>query len=246
MRKTLWASSWVVVVLASGAVRADEAEAKAIVEKGIKALGGADVINKLLATTVKAKGKFYGMGDGIDYTSETQAFMPDKYRVEVLAGDFKFVQVIKGDKGWVALGDKVMEMDKEELAEAQEGLYAGNVARLVPLTGEGYKLSTLGAKKVGDREAVGVRVEHKGHRDVNLYFDKDNGLLLQVERRAKDVMAGGDEYTAEATYADYKKVDGLQVAYKLLMKRDGKRFIEQETTEVKPAEKLDDSVFGKP
>ncbi len=246
MRKTVWTAGWVAVVLAGGAARADEAEAKAIIDKGIKAFGGADVINKFPAATSQAKGKFYGMGEGIDYTSETQVQAPDKYRTEVTAGDFKFIQVVKGDKGWISAGGMVKEMDKEELAEAQEGLYAGTVARLVPLTGEGYKLSTLGAKKVGDREAVGVRVEHKGHRDVNLYFDKENGLLLQVERRAKDVMGGGDEYTSEMTYGDYKKVDGLQVAYKLTLKRDGKRFIEQESTEVKVAAKLDDSVFAKP
>jgi hypothetical protein len=246
MRKTVWAAGWAVVVLAGGAARADEADAKAIVEKAIKAHGGAGVLNKLPAISTKAKGKFYGMGDGIDYTSDTQFQPTDKYRAEVLAGDFKFLQVVKGDKGWVSFGGMDKEMDKDELAEAKEGLYAANVGRLVPLTEEGYKLSALGAIKVGDRDAVGVRVEHKGHRDISLFFDKENGLLLRVERRAKDVMGSGEEYTAEATYGDYKKVDGIQVPHKLLLKRDGKRFIEQETTEAKVAEKLDDSVFAKP
>jgi hypothetical protein len=247
MRKTLWASACV-LVLAGGVARADDAEAKAIIEKGIKAMGGADVIKKLPASSAKGKGKFYGMGMELDYTWELQTQMPDRYRVLVEAegGGFKFIQVIKGDKAWFSLNGNTEEMSKEELAEAQEGLYAENVARLVPLSGEGFKLSTLGGIKIGDRDAVGVRVEHKGHKDVSLYFDKENGLLLRVERRAKAVREGGDEYTSELTLGDYKKVDGLQVAHKIAMKRDGKKYIEQEVIEIKPSEKLDDSVFDKP
>jgi hypothetical protein len=247
MRKLVWVSGLAAVVLSGGVLRADDAAgAKATIEKAIQAQGGADVLKKFTALTIKAKGTFYGMGDGIEYTSESSIQDPDKFRVEVKAGDFKFVQIINGDKGWAVTGDNSQEMDKDQLEEAKESLYAHHVERLVPLLGEGYKLSSLGDVKVGDRAAVGVRVERKGHRDISLFFDKESHLLIKVERRAKDVMAGGQEYTAETLYSDYKKVDGLQVPHKETIKRDGKRYIEQEVTEAKPAEKLDDNTFAKP
>ncbi len=244
MRKLVYAAVGV-ALLAGNVVRADDADAKAVVEKAIKAHGGTEVLNKFPAVSLKTRGKFYGMGVAADYTAEAHYQVPERQRVEVQSGDFKFIQVINGDKGWVVVGGETRALNKEQLDVAREELYAAFVSRLAPLTGAGFKLSFLGNVKVGDREAVGVRVEHKGHGDVSLFFDKDSGLLLKTERRGKDLMGGG-EYTGEALYGDYKKVDGMQVAYKVTIKRDGKLYVESETTEVKPAEKLDDSVFAKP
>ena len=117
-------------------------------------------------------------------------------------------------------------------------------AKLVDLKDKGFTLAALGDVKVGKRDAVGLRVSHKGHRDINLFFDKKTHLLLKSERRAKDEMGG--EYTAEEFLDDYKEVAGIQHAHKLRILRDGKKFVEGETLEFTPQEKLADSVFDKP
>jgi outer membrane lipoprotein-sorting protein len=241
-----------VVLAGAGAARADDdADLKAVIAKAIKAHGGADNLAKYKAGVLKIKGKFYGMGAGIDFTGETAFQAPDRFRleveVEVMGQNFKSIQVVNGAKGWIALNDQVNPMSKEMLVEVQEQMHAGRLTRLLPLTGKDYKLSPLGEAKVGGRPAVGVRVEHKKYRDISLYFDKEKYLLLKSETRAKDVQGGGDtELTVETLYGDYKKVDGVQVAHKVTVKRDGKLYVESETTEVKMAEKLDDGVFAKP
>jgi hypothetical protein len=33
---------------------------------------------------------------------------------------------------------------------------------------------------------VGVRVQSNGHRDIDLYFDKESGLLVKTESRILD------------------------------------------------------------
>jgi hypothetical protein len=241
----------VALLAAISPIRAEEdAKARAILAKAIKAHGGADKLNKLKASVIKNKGKFYGMGDGIDYTGETSVQLPDRIRTEVEGKvgdqDFKFVQIVNGDKGWRKLGDNVEDMAKEQLAEAREQMYVQGVIHLSPLMDKSYKLSSLGEMKVGDRSAIGVRVEHKGFRDISLFFDKDNSLLLKSETRGKDPMRGGEEFTATTTFGDYKKVDGIMAAHKLEIQRDGKKYVESEVTEVKFSEKLEDSVFAKP
>jgi hypothetical protein len=249
MKRTIgWTAGLAAVVLAvGGAGRADDAgDAKAIVEKAIKAAGGADVLKKYPAMTTKSKGTFYGMGDGVEYTGQEYTQLPDKLRLEIHAGDFKFTQVFNGDKGWIQAGDNTMDMPKEMVAELQEGMQLHVVMSLVPLLEGDYKLSPLAEVKVGGKPAVGVRVEHKGHRDVSLFFDKDSGLLVKTEHKGKDVQAGGAEYTAESFLSDYKKVDGLEVPFKVSVKRDGKRYIEAEVQEAKPSEKLEDKLFQKP
>lgn len=237
---------------AAGAARADEqADMKAVIDKAIKAAGGEEKLAKFKAATFKAKGKFYGMGEGIDYTGEYAVQQPDKFRVRIEAGSgdnkFVFVRVVNGDKLWSKLGDKAQEVtDKDEIAEAKENGYAGWVTTLVPLKDKGFTLASLGEVKVDGKPAVGVRVSHKGHRDVNLFFDKDKGLLVKSETTVKDFMAGGKESTQETLYSGYKEAGGVQHPTKLVINRDGKKYVDSEVTEYEPKEKLDDSEFGKP
>lgn len=233
-----------------GPARADDAKLHEVVARAIKAHGGADVLTKFKATTSKQKGKFHGLGEALDYTSEESIQLPDRFRVEVHSkvGDqaFTFIQIINGDKGWRKIGDNTEELDKEMLEEAKEQMNSATISHLVCLNKKDYKLSSLGEVKVGDAPAIGIRVERKGFRDVSLFFDKDKSLLLKVETLGKDLMQGGQEYTSTILYDDYKKVEGMMVAYKITVQRDGKPYVDGEMTEVKLSEKLDDSVFEKP
>jgi hypothetical protein len=250
MRKLL--GVWCVAgLLAGGAARAgDAAEVKALLDRAIAAHGGANHLAKSKATTMQIKGKLHALGDGVDYTGDIAPQLPDRLRFEmsltVMGTGLKIKTVVQGDEGWVALNDTVMEMSKEQMAEAREQMHVAAVTRLVALRGKAYKLSPLGEAKVEGRDAVGVRAEHEGRRDVSLFFDKKAGLLLKTETRGKGPMAGDSEFTAETLYDDYKKVGGSPVAHKVTVKRDGKLFFASENSDVKLAEKLDDSTFEKP
>jgi hypothetical protein len=251
MVRTLWGSlvlifGWVVI----SPVHADDATAaQAIIDKAIKAQGG-DKLGKSRGITIKSKGKFFGLGQPVDFTGETSTQLPSQLRVEFAMEfngmTFKFMQVVNGDKGWVRLNDETKDMDKDALAEAKEQLYASWVTSLLPLREKGFTLSPLGDSKIGDQDAVGVRVSHKDRRDVSLYFDKKSGLLLKSETRGKDVQGGGNEFSSESFFKDYKDFDGVKRATKLIIKRDGKDFVESEVTDYKTEKKLDDSVFAKP
>src|SRR5262245_23081717 len=185
MRRNLCVTLAVALLFAgAGLVRADgEADARQVIDKAIKAQGGADKLAKLKAHTFKMKGKYYGMSaEGVDYKGEWSIQQPDKFRmeidVEVMGQTFKVIHVINGDKGWNRMMDMTKEMDKEELDEHKEELYATRVSYLVDLKDKGFTLAPLGEVKVGKQDAVGIRVSHKGHRDINLFFDKKTHLLL--------------------------------------------------------------------
>jgi hypothetical protein len=241
-----------VIVAMTGLARADDkADAAAIVEKAIKAQGGADKLSKQKAVTTKQKGKFYGFGDdGIDYTLDSSSQPPDKIRNEIkgeaMGNQFSFVQVVQGEKGWNSANGQTEELGDEQLKEAKENLYANWVAQLIPLTGKEFTLAPLGDVKVGDKEAVGVKVSSKGHRDVSLFFDKKTGMLIKRETVVKDLMGGGSDANEEVLYVEYKEKDGVKYANKITIKRDGKKYIEAEIVDYKAAEKIDDKVFEKP
>jgi hypothetical protein len=186
------------------------------------------------------------------------------------------VHVINGEKLWMkndsetrALGDLSMKNDgktravevddKLELSEAKQEMYYEWVKSLVPLREKGFELSPLGEVKVDGKPAVGVRVSHKGHRDINMFFDKDKGLLVKTETAVlvsirdenwRKRLPGLDfikgEKRQETLYGGYKEVNGVQRAMKISIYRDGEKEIDIEITEIEVKEKLDDAVFAKP
>jgi hypothetical protein len=242
-----------VLALALGTLQADEkADTRALIDKAIQARGGAEKLAQLKATTFKLKGKFYGMGAGLDYTGELAIQPPDKTRVqmEIDVNGMKIpvLRVVNGGKGFQKIADMAATgLDKEELAEAAEEMYVGGVQALVALVKDKeFELSALGDVKIGDEPAVGVRVSHKGHRDVNLIFDKKTGLLVKSERRVKDLMAGGQEVTQETLHSDYKEINGVKHPMKVVVKRDGKDYVDGEITDFETPDKLDDALFTKP
>jgi len=219
----------------------EDAKMREIIARAIKAHGG-EILEKYKASVSKAKGRLLDL----EYTTETAFQWPDRSRTIAESRLGKFVQVLNGDRGWVKLGDLSRECVKEELDEMREQLNAAQIAHLAVLMDREYKLSPLGEEKIDDRPAIGVRVEHRGFRDIRLFFDKENSLLLKMETRIKDPLRGGEEVAAETLYSDYKDVDGVMTAHKVTIKYDGKTYIESEITEVKYSESLDDSVFAKP
>jgi hypothetical protein len=248
MRLNRFAVLSVGLVLAAAPARADDA-AKAIVEKAIKAQGGAEALAKYPAVTVSFKGTFHGMGQEIPMTGQvtTQGADRIKMDMEIEAGGqkFRFVNVITKDKGWIKLNDDVKELDKDQLAEGLEQTHAGYVAALYPLTDKAYTLAATGETKVNDKPALGVKVSAKGHRDVTLYFDKESGLLVKSEHLVKDE-GSGQEVAEETLYSEYKEVQGTKQAMKFTVNRDGKLYVQGESTEIHLSEKLDDNAFAKP
>src|SRR5262249_12266082 len=151
-------------------------------------------------------------------------------QVEVQGQNVNLVYVVNGGKAWLrALGETV-ELKGEELEDQKESLYAEHVQRLVPLLKDkAFTLDPFAALKVKGRDAGGVKVASKGHKDGNLYFDKETGLLAKQERRALD--EAKQEVTEETYYSDYKDVSGVKVPMKVAIHHDGKEFVEMEMTE---------------
>lgn len=240
-----------VAAVLGGAARGDEeAEARAVLERAIAAHGGAEKLARYTAATMKIRGRLHnGLGAACDFTGVTAA-APRKLRVEVYltvpGRGLKTVQVLNGGQGWMAHNDQVRPLSREELDEEKEHLYVGVVSHLVALREKHYRVEALGEADIYGREAVGLRVRRKGRRDVNLYFHKMTGLLLRTECLVKDLESGGREFVVETLYDDYRPVDGVQVAHRFTIRRDGRLYVQSEAVEVKVAERLDDRLFARP
>lgn len=220
-----------------------------IVDKAIKAQGNPQKVAKLRAAHAKGKGKLELMG-GISLTLEVYFQFPDKFKnvidAEINGMNVPIIQVFDGKNFWISVMGKVMELkDEKIIKESQETLYLERLTMLVGLTAKDIELSLLGETKIDGRAALGVRASSKGHRDINLHFDKKTFLLLKTEYRGFDAM-NDKEINVEKFFSDYKESDGIHWPRRLRVRQDDKDFMQLEITEYNLPEKHDDSVFAKP
>ncbi len=234
------------VLVVAGPARAEEGDAKAVIEKAIKALGGEEKLTKALkGCTWKTKGTFSLMGNDNEFTGVGNLQGADHLRTESESSFGKFTLVVAGDKGWLNFGGNVMDLEGDGLANEKFNAFLdASTALPVLLREKGVKMEGIAEEKVGGKAAAGIKVTTPSGKDFRLYFDKESGL--PVKRVAKVTRFGPEEYTEDAYFTNYKEFDGIKRSTKTQQKRDGEKFIEAETTEFKVVDKIDAKTFTKP
>jgi hypothetical protein len=236
-------------LVATGPAGADDKDATAILDKGIKALGGEEKLGKITAASWKAKGKMTFGGNDSEMTSTATVQGLDHLRQE-FDGEFNGnkvhgVTIVAGDKGWRKFGDMGGDLPKDQLANQKRAIYLQVVPiTLVPLKGKDFKVETAGEEKVDGKPAVGLKVTGPDKKDFTLYFDKDSGL--PVKMTAKVAGFRGEDAMQETTFGGYKEMGGIKKATKIETKRNGEKFQELEITEFKVLDKVDPKAFEEP
>ena len=232
-------------------LRAADDQPKEVIAKAIKAHGGEEVLTKNKAGSSKGKGKMTipGVGD-VEFTQETAFMLPDKFKetvqMSIMGQNINVLTMVNGEKCLLEVNSKAVEIDdktKEALTNASHMLKIG---RLVAMTTEKeFELSLIGEDKVEGKPAIGIRVVHKGKKDINLYFDKTTNLVAKLEYRSTDPFTK-NEVNEERIITEYgKNKDGQPVPKKVIIKHDGKPFLEIEVSDVEMLEKLDEGEFKK-
>jgi hypothetical protein len=259
--------------LAAGVSRAqvageseDAAGARAIIDKAVKAHGGADKLSRFKAVSAKWIGKHRieneHYGDAVRYVTYEMAIneMPVKIRFDFevenpKGSNFTFARVVNGKKGWQGSDRRNRELNEAEVTHIVDEIYAHWLASVAPLRDlaalkdKGFKFSVFGNVPADGKDAVGVLVLCKGRPDVILFFDKATGLAIKSERRAKDP-ATNREYTAESIYRDHKPFQGVMWPTNRLDRRDGMDLEENsgrfELSEFQALDELNESTLARP
>lgn len=240
----------VVAVLLSGptgSVMAQDAT-KTLLERAIKAHGGEEQLGKLRSGHSHTQGTLHLHG-GITFSQDSYFHLPGRIK-EVLQTESNgkksmIVTVFNQGKGAIEVESRYQDVDARILTELAESAHLADVTRLVVLKDKNYELSPVEEIKVEERPAVGFKVSRKGFRDVTLYFDKESSLLVKTHRQTLDTLVNR-QVSEDKYYGGYKEVGGLKTPRKIVVLRDGKKFMEAEATEVKFVEKMDESIFALP
>jgi len=246
----MFGSLAVALVLGFGPLAFAQNEVKAIIEKAVKAHGGAEKINKAKFLQIKIRGKLELFG-GIEMTQDTSLKFTGKFKevteLDVNGQKVKVISVFDGNKASIMANGQQVDVTDKIQEEFKEAAYLmtkiGHLTNL--LTDKSLQLTLLGESKVEDRPAVGVKAASKGHRDIDLFFDKESGLLAKIQSRKNDLQTM-QEVDEERIIKEYQDVDGQKAPKKVLVNHDGKKYLEAEVLEVKYPDDIEDSEFQKP
>lgn len=224
-------------------------DAQAIVDKAIKAVGGEEKLSKATIVSWKTKGTITFMDNDNDFETQVTTQGIDHYRSE-LTGTFggnpvRGLTVVAGDKGWRNFRDNLTDLDADRLAGEKRTIYLQVVpATLVALKTNKFKVAAAGEEAVAGKPASIVKVTGPDGKDFKLSFDKESGLPVKL---VADVMGfGGQEFTQETTFAEFKDFGGIKKATKIESKRDGQPFQKYSVTEFKVLDKAPADTFAEP
>jgi truncated hemoglobin YjbI len=230
--------------------RATSAAAKAVIDRAIRALGGEEKLTAALkGCTWKTKGTLSIIGsEGPISTDSTIAGLGRyryKFKAEFGGMEIEGISVLNGDKGLRSFAGNDMELDKDELTnESRIAYLLASSALIVPLKQSGFSCESEGEENVNNKPAVVLKVIGPDGMDSKLYLDRQSGLPVKQEARITNFR--GQEVTQETLFSDYKEMGGIQKAARTIVKHDGEKYLELETTEFKILDKVDPKLFEKP
>jgi hypothetical protein len=233
------------LVVAAGPARAGDREAALeVIDRAIKAHGGAAGLAKVAVASHTESGVHLLGGKEVPFTSEVVHSLPERIRLEVLLDKkFPFVSVVDGDKGWQRAGGMTFELSGPRVKEIREEAYVWWLATLAPLKQDVFQLAPVPDDRVDGQPAAGVKVSCRGHADTRLYFDKRSGLLVKIARRVPEAGVPVDK---EYLYSDYKEFDGVKLPAKEVMTLNGKKGAERTVSAYKFLSRPDKNAFAKP
>lgn len=213
---------------------------KDLLEKMIAAQGGREKLSNVKDSQVKGTMELLAAGVSGNITIVRKE--PDRQRLDIDVTDITITQAYDGKKVWMInpqLGEGSREMP-EPFASAFKRQVIGNNALLKPEK-YGITFHYKGKEKVEDKDCLLLEsVNSDGYK--TLYY-LDAKTFLVVKSKFKTLDQAGTEIDQENYYSDYRKVDGLTVAFKVTSFRQGTEFMKLTLSDVKYNLNVKDELF---
>jgi zinc protease len=214
-------------------------EAKEIIERYVKALGGRDALSKHKSRYEKGSIELSPMG--IKGTVETFSRSDDRALTKLsIDGIGEILEGFDGKTAWTVnpiQGNRVKT--GPELAQSKRN---STFRRELNLDKMYDGLKVRGIEKVSERETYVVVASTAGLPDDILYFDTETGLLLRSD---SIVVTPEGNQAMSSFYDDYREVDGIKSAFKVRAKTPAFE-INTAVSEVKYGVAIEDSKFVQP
>jgi photosynthetic reaction center cytochrome c subunit len=183
-----------------------------IIDHYIQAVGGAAALEQIISRVQVGIIQKHGESSRVEILTEA----PNKQALVQHAANGDEATVFDGIAGWVAAPKRpVREMNDADIAGARMDAdlrFPLHIRQMFP------DLRIQYPETIAGRGAYLLLATQVGQPSMQLYFDKDSGLLVRVTRYSESPLG---RVPLQIDYADYRDVDGVQVAFRLTYSRAG-------------------------
>ena len=205
-----------------------------ILAKYVAALGGKTAIENI--STRREKGTVsFGSGPPLAVERITKSPAKQIFTVHMPAGESS--TVFDGHTGWLSFpGSPIREMHQVDFPGAR---LDADLHLPVDLARLFTRIESIQRLKMGSSEAVLVFARNDGQPPLELYFDRNSGLLLR-ELRFADTPLGLNPTRID--FSDYADFEGVKIPRHLIIAGPGRR-LEIQFHEIEQNLGVDDAVF---
>ena len=215
-------------------------DARALIERAVAAKGSLQTLRgvrtvRAVATTAILQSD----GKRVEVPTITSIRYPGGFRIDADLPAGRLAQTFNAGEYWVQDDRGVREAPPQLAMEIRSNVQRDVIPLLLGLT-EGRVTATRATDEVeGGRTFPVLYVHGGGMRPVSLVLDPDSAAIL---RQRYDM----ENATIEERYSDYRLVDGLQVAFKAEVLRNGTPLVERTVKSIEFNLPLDPSLFTRP
>jgi hypothetical protein len=219
--------------------------ARAILDRGLMALGGEERLKQQAYVGYKTRGAVYIGSAPLPFSGSIDMDPTHyRYRLAVSGLGLNITLVLDDKIGWLKNNGSLIELPGEGVEEFRERMHAEAVTQIYPVLADNrYQLFLIKDARAGDKSLDGVLVRRDSHRDVRLLFDRESHLPVKT---ITEIWETGKDVTQETLLSDYVDVNGVQRPRKTIVRWNGADRTTRENLDFHAAPTPDEGAFGKP
>jgi hypothetical protein len=217
--------------------RTELPSADVVIEKYIQAVGGETAIQNV-SSRVESGTVTFGVEPGFPIEILFKSPSRQAMTVHLAAGDSS--TVFDGQNGWFRPpAGQVRDMSQADIEGAK---LDADLQFPINLKKTFQQLKTIRTERVSDHDAILLFAMNSSRPPLELYFDRQTGLLLRQLRFGSSPLGLNP---TQIDYGDYKNLDGVQVPLHLVISRPN-RTLNIHLVQVTQNVPVDDTKFARP
>lgn len=215
-----------------------------IIAKAIEAKGGLDKLRGIKTIVAAATTTVPGPQGPVQTETRTYIEYPSRFRVEVKLPIGEIVQTYVDGHAWTKDPGGIHDVPEQMVDEVRASVKRDLLALLVGAASGKLQVRLL-EQVAGDagKPLDVVEVSGDDMKPIKLYVDATSGLVVRQTYVARGPQG---EVAGEESFSDYRVVNGLQVAFKAVVRRGGATVLERTVTDFKYNVALEPDLFKKP
>lgn len=201
-----------------------DARAEALVARAVRAKGGHAVLRSVRTIRTEATVSILATPEGkVEFPTTASIRYPAEFRVDAETPAGPLAQVFNAGEYWVRHGTRPAETAPPELAaEIRGAVQRDAIALLLGLADGRLSARALPESRDGERTLLPLEVQAAGMKPVTILLDGATALIAAMR-----YAGSGGAAQIEETFSDYRPVNGLMIAFKAHVARDGRPYLER-------------------